>query len=130
MMNEKDAERLIKFIEMMSSDHDGEALNALRMAQKLMKRYNMRLSDFVRFAYQHAQTSQAPIQQPAPRPAPPSNFASGLGGLGGQYDPFWQQRQQAMNNAFSQAHFYQNMQGQYQADVFDRDNRKRGFFKK
>ena len=46
-MNEKDWTRLNQFIGMMGSAHDGEAVNAWRMAEKILKANKLSLTDLL-----------------------------------------------------------------------------------
>lgn len=95
-------DRLIKCLKMTTSDQDGEALAAIRMASKIMKEMNLTWDSLIK-----------PVPKPTPPPAPPAtqayNQASGFAsaGLGGVYSNFGQGggpfSQQSQWNAAQQA---------------------------
>lgn len=144
----KTAERLVKFLEMMSSDQDGEALNAARMASKLIKSSGKKWGDVILVRVDN------PAPAPAPSPKPPqshpgqqqSPFGMG-GGLGGQFHAAQQAQhaQSQMWNQFNAAAQGQQYRDQYEAyrneyypppssepridpEIKKRDEKKRGWF--
>jgi hypothetical protein len=54
-LNEKDRSLLIKILNLTTSDKDGEAMNAIRAANNLLKRNNMSWEDLPTAAMQSAQ---------------------------------------------------------------------------
>lgn len=81
-------DRLIKFLEMMSSDHDGEALSAARMANRELKKLKLRWADIIKPPASIASGLGAGMYHPNMNPQNP------MGGFNQQYNhPFWQQQQ-------------------------------------
>lgn len=89
----KTAGRLIKFLELIGSDHDGEAINAARMATKLLKQHNLKWADII-FVQMPAQPAPPPSSPRSPPYQPPQ---SPFGSHNPYYHNFnqWQNAQQA-----------------------------------
>lgn len=96
----KDAERLCKLLEMTSSEHEGEALNALRMAQKFMKEHKKRWGDVIAVNMPATAPTIPIVAHTYPQP----HYQNPMQQQAGQ----WQQ--QGMGQGFNQFHEMQRQQ--------------------
>lgn len=154
-MERKTLKRLITCLDMMSSDQDGEALAAARMAAKIVKENKLEWGKIVFVPIDEPKAAAPVVNQPAPAPvhhpaAQPQTqypFGAGMGGMGqqgfGDYNnAMHQQYQQQSQEQWRHMHEAMRNQAQYSPpprketkpeesvspDFTEKEKRKRGMF--
>lgn len=121
-------EKLIKCLEMMSSEHDGEALAAARKAQKILTAMGKRWPDVISANVSSPQNRPAPTT-PSTNTAPDMTGMSGFGSpFGNPYPPhdprhaqwnFISAQTQQQYNPFSGQQYQQDPFAQQQTNYFN-----------
>ena len=104
-MKIKDAERLVKLLELMASDHDGEALAAARKASHFLKEKGLRWSQVLMVEVEKPQEKPAPPSHPAAQqPAWPTPNMNAMGAAFYTAEQMMQMRQSAQQAAMASAY--------------------------
>ena len=94
-MTKEEKEKLVKLLNLTTSDSDGEALNAIRAANRILKKYDLTFGDVI--ALPNA-------QEPAPYEPTPWNPSVNQYGPGFDFVEFIRKQQEA-NRQRAQAEF-------------------------
>ena len=118
-MEVKKLKRLVSCLELMGSDQDGEALNAARMAHKIVKEHKLAWADIIKVVISTpAPTINNPPPQPRPQPAAQQHPMSGMGGFSNQdplsayYQAQYYNQQHAQQQAYARQRMYEHMRAQ------------------